>query len=145
MAPTTPVRGTATSANDAPVAPRRGRPPNPTEKIREAQATLGLRTAGARPTTLRAILPAVTVADSTTQQNPEVLNTNKEAQEDTERDNQQPEWQTTIMEEFRGYRAVIQAMGAELKEVQRDRQTQISIIQSLQGLLEDTREEGRKG
>ncbi len=41
---TTPVRGTATSANDAPIAPRRGRPTKPTEKIREAQVNLGLRT-----------------------------------------------------------------------------------------------------
>ena len=145
MAPLTPVRGTATSANDAPVAPRRGRPPKPTEKIREAQATLGLRTTGARQTTLRTILPTITVAEPTAQQNDDALDTNRTEQEGQAEAHRQPEWQITIMEEFRGYRAVIQAMGSELKEAKRDRQAQLGVIQSLQELVKEAGEEGRKG
>lgn len=100
MLPTTPVRGRATSANDAPVAPRRGRPPKPTEKIREAQATLGLRAAGARATTQRTILPAIAVASLDDQQNDDRLNMGERAEERAKESHQPTEWQKIIMEDL---------------------------------------------
>lgn len=109
MPPTTPVRGSATSADDAPIAPRRGRPPKPTEKIREAQANLERRTAGARATTQRTI-----------QQN-----------------HDGPRTDTGADEELKGYRAVIQALSSELKEARKERQTQILVIQELQGKVQN--------
>ena len=104
-----------------------------------------MRTLGGRATTLRTILPAITVAEPSARKDQDAPNTNEETQEEAAEGRQQPEWQTTIMEEFRGYRAVIQAMGGELKEAQRDRQAQISVIQDLQEIVKEAREEGRKG
>lgn len=131
MLPTTPVRDTATSANDAPIAPRRGRPPKPTEKIREAQATLGLRSRSARTTSFRPILPSVTVAVPATQQDHDARGTNNQGAEDGSIPAQEEMVQDVVMEELKGYRAVIQALGDELRETQRDRQTQLSVINEM--------------
>jgi hypothetical protein len=145
MPPTTPVRGTATSASDAPVAPRRGRPPKPTEKIREAQATLGLGTTSTRAATHRAILPAITVAPTSAQQIRDAPRIDTTAGDDTANPPQSIDIQSILVEEIKGYRAVIQTLSSELKEAQKDRQTQIAIIHELRTIAVDAHEEARKG
>ncbi len=137
MAPTTPVRGTATSVNDAPIAPRRGRPTKPTDKIREAQVNLGLRTVGTRAATQRTILPAITVAPANDKQSDDGTHNEGPASEGTNQPTQNVELQGTLGEELKGYRAVIQALSGELKEAQKDRQIQTMIIQDLRGKIQN--------
>jgi hypothetical protein len=43
--------------------------------------------------------------------------------------------QGVLVEELKGYRALIQALSDELKETQRDRHRQLAIIQEMQGQL----------
>lgn len=137
MAPTTPVRGTATSMNDAPIVPRRGRPTKPTDKIREVQVNLGLRTVGTRAATQRTILPAITVAPANDQQSDDGPRNDAPASEGTNQPTQNMELQGTPVEVLKGYRAVIQALSGELKEAQKDRQIQTMIIQDLRGKIQN--------
>lgn len=61
MPPSTPVRSTTTSGEDASRALRHGRPAKPTENIRGKQAALAGQATTTRPTTRSALLNSITV------------------------------------------------------------------------------------